>query len=64
MSEAEILEQLQLLRDREIEEIHIEKDDFLTFRAILVKQKDFKQFRGIAKHGGNIDYRYLDSPRS
>ena len=54
MSETEILEQLQSLRKREIEEIHIQKEDFLTFRSVLVKQDDFKQFRGIAKQGGNI----------
>lgn len=64
MSEKEILEQLQLLRTREIEEIMVMKEDFLAFRSVLVKQDDFKQFRGIAKQGGNILFHYLDTPRS
>ncbi|MCA1062154.1 hypothetical protein QTG56_19295 [Rossellomorea sp. AcN35-11] len=64
MSEAEILEKLQLLRTKEIEEIRVMKEDFLVFRSVLVKQEDFKQFRGVAEHGGNILYHYLDSPRS
>ncbi|WP_201715187.1 hypothetical protein [Rossellomorea arthrocnemi] len=64
MSETEILEQLQLLRTKEIEEIKVMKDDFLAFRSVLVKQDDFKQFRGIAKQGGNIHFQYLDIPRS
>ncbi|MCA1059387.1 hypothetical protein LCL96_10580 [Rossellomorea aquimaris] len=64
MSEAEILEQLQLLRTREIEEITVMKENFLAFRSILVKQDDFKQFRGIAQQGGNIQFQYLETPRS
>ncbi|MGD6958069.1 hypothetical protein ACQCWA_09625 [Rossellomorea aquimaris] len=64
MSETEILEQLQLLRTREVVEISVMKEDFLIFRSVLVKQEDFKQFRGVAQHGGNIIYHYLDTPRS
>ncbi|CAN7452645.1 hypothetical protein [Rossellomorea sp. LjRoot5] len=64
MSESEILEQLQSLRTREVEEIMVLKEDFLAFRSVLVKQDDFKQFRGIAKQGGNILFQYLDTPRS
>ncbi len=64
MSEAEILEQLQLLRTREIGEVRVMKEDFLTFRSVLVTQDDFKQFRGIAQQGGNILFHYLDTPRS
>ncbi|PFA69370.1 hypothetical protein CN378_04085 [Bacillus sp. AFS015802] len=64
MSESEILEQLQLLRTKEVEEIRVLKEDFLAFRSVLVKQDDFKQFRGIAQQGGNVLFRYLDTPRS
>ncbi|MGM0863770.1 MAG: hypothetical protein ACQEWF_03685 [Bacillota bacterium] len=64
MSETEILEQLQFLRTREVVEISVMKEDFLTFRSVLVKQEDFKQFRGVAQHGGIIIYHYLDTPRS
>ncbi|MBN8191672.1 hypothetical protein JI667_05855 [Bacillus sp. NTK074B] len=64
MSEREILEQLRLLRTREIDEISVLKEDFLAFRAILVKQEDFKHFRGIARQGGDILFHYLDTQRS
>lgn len=50
--------QLERLRKREIEQVYIEKDDFLSFREVLVRQQDFKQFRGIAKHGGHIVFEY------
>ncbi|BCB03138.1 hypothetical protein [Bacillus sp. KH172YL63] len=64
MNEHEILEQLQSLRTREVGEIKVMKNDFLAFRSVLVKQEDFKQFRGIAQQGGNILFQYLDTPRS
>ena len=64
MKESDVLEQLSLLRNKEVNEIRVEKEEFLSFRSILVAQKDFKQFSGIAQHGGSICYRYLDTPRS
>ncbi|WP_175988611.1 hypothetical protein [Bacillus sp. Marseille-Q1617] len=64
MMESDILQLMDSLRNKETEEIRIEKEDFLSFRAVLVKQTDFKHFRGIAEHGGNIRYQYLDTPRS
>jgi hypothetical protein len=64
MAESEFIQLINALRNKEIEEIQVEKDDFLTFRAVLVKQPDFRHFRGIAEHGGNIRYQYLDTPRS
>jgi hypothetical protein len=64
MLESEVLQLIDALRNKEVEEIRVEKDDFLSFRAILVKQPDFKHFRGIAEHGGNIRYQYLETPRS
>ncbi|XXM73315.1 abortive phage infection protein [Lysinibacillus sphaericus] len=62
--ESEIVKMLDALRNKEVEEISVEKEDFLTFRAVLVKQPDFKQFRGIAGHGGHVRYQYMDAPRS
>jgi hypothetical protein len=62
--ESEIQKMLDALRNKEVEEISVEKGDFLSFRAVLVKQPDFKHFRGIAGHSGHVRYQYLDSPRS
>ncbi|MEK3887151.1 hypothetical protein [Bacillus sp. FSL K6-3431] len=56
----EIIDQL---RSKEIGHIEIKKEDFLTFRQVLVEQEDYKYFHGIARQGGNIFYEYLDSPR-
>jgi hypothetical protein len=64
MVESEALQLIDALRNKEVEEIQVEKDDFLSFRAVLVKQQDFKHFRGIAEHGGHIRYQYLEIPRS
>lgn len=55
---------ITFLRNGELKRIRIQKEDFLTFRAALIKQPDFKQFRGIAQHGGHIDYEYTEMPRS
>ncbi|MCA1056641.1 hypothetical protein LCM10_16785 [Rossellomorea aquimaris] len=64
MEEKDILQMIESLRNNEVEEIRVGKDDFLSFRSVLVKQSDFKHFRGIAEHGGNIRYRYLETARS
>ncbi|MEH7204067.1 hypothetical protein V7130_16315, partial [Bacillus safensis] len=31
---------------------------------VLVNQDDFKHFRGIAKHGGDVIFEYLTEARS
>lgn len=62
--ESEIIKMLEALRNKEVEEISVKKEDFLSFRAVLVKQPDFKHFRGIAAHGGHVRYQYLENPRS
>ncbi|WP_205174245.1 hypothetical protein [Bacillus pakistanensis] len=59
-----IVSLLEGLRKRETEEITIAKEDFLDFRSVLVKEPDFKHFRGIAQHGGSVIYRFLNEPRS
>jgi hypothetical protein len=64
MVESEVVKLIDALRNKELEEIQVKKDDCLSFRAVLVKQQDFKHFRGIAEHRGNIRYQYLDTPRS
>ncbi len=55
---------IEKLRKGEIQEFLIKKEDFLTFREVLVSQEDFKHFKGIAQHGGNVIYQYLQIPRS
>ncbi len=52
------------LKDGEIKEFRVSKDDFLEFRKTLVQREDFKHFRGIAQRGGDVIYRYLETPRS
>ncbi len=55
---------LESLQNREVEEIFVAKQDFMIFREVIVKRKDFKQFRGIAQRGGDVVYQYMDEPRS
>ncbi|GGE70586.1 hypothetical protein [Priestia taiwanensis] len=55
---------LNKLQNRELHEYRVKKDEFLTFRQVLIKREDFKHFRGIAKRGGDFVYTYLDEPRS
>jgi hypothetical protein len=64
MDEQKAAELLQQLRSKEVRELHVSKEEFLAFRQVLVKQVDFKHFRGIAEHGGNTLYQYVDEPRS
>jgi len=64
MNQDQIHSILQDLSNRNVEEVLIKKEDFLIFRAELVKREDFKHFRGIAQHGGDVIYTYLDEPRS
>ncbi|MCR3889153.1 hypothetical protein NRF16_10050, partial [Bacillus paralicheniformis] len=54
MTEQNAIDQIEQLRSGSIHELHVKKEDFLSFRAILTKQEDFKHFRGIAQHGGDI----------
>ena len=55
---------LDQLRNKEIDRIEIEKEEFLEFREVLIKDPQFKHFRGEAKQGGNIVYTFLDVPRT
>ncbi|NNU82370.1 abortive phage infection protein [Geobacillus sp. BMUD] len=62
MDEALAAKQIEELRNGTISELLVKKEDFPIFRAVLVKQPDFKQFRGIAQRGGHVIYHYLESP--
>lgn len=55
---------LEQLKEGKIQQIEIQKEEFLAFRSILTSHKNFKNFRGEAKQGGNIVYTYLSEPRS
>ncbi|TYR79829.1 hypothetical protein FZC66_11825 [Priestia megaterium] len=64
MDEQTATKMLDGLRDGQVEEIVINKEDFLTFRPFLVNRDDFKYFHGTAGRGGHFTYRYLEKPRS
>ncbi|WP_416825566.1 hypothetical protein [Ectobacillus polymachus] len=55
---------LQSLRTGEIAEYVVEKEDFYSFRSVLVKQSDFKRFRGIAQRNAIVVYTYMEKERS
>ncbi|MFK9092225.1 hypothetical protein [Bacillus salipaludis] len=64
MQEEMMNEILNRLMTGEISEYYVKKDDFMDFRMVLVKRKDFKHFRGIGQRGGDVLYQYLKEPRS
>lgn len=64
MEEQFVNEILNKLRDKELHEYRVTNDQFLAFRKVLVAREDFKHFRGIAQHRGEVIYTYLDEPRS
>ncbi|MBM7647318.1 hypothetical protein JOC78_000239 [Bacillus ectoiniformans] len=64
MSSENIVQQMEQLKNGEIKECFVSKENFLEFRKVLVKREDFKHFRGIAQRGGNVIYTYLEEPRS
>ena len=55
---------LEQLKEGKIQQVEITKEEFLDFRSILTSHKNFKNYRGEAKQGGNIIYTYLSEPRS
>ena len=60
----EITEMIEQLRTGAINELRVQKEHFLDFRAVLSKQDDFKHFRGLAQQGGDVIFQYLEQPRS
>lgn len=55
---------LDQLRNGEVKSIEIEKNNYLAFREVLVRDPQFKHFRGEAKQGGNIVFTFLNIPRT
>lgn len=64
MTSEEVNEILNQLKSGELSECHVTKEDFLSFRQVLVKREDFKHFRGIAQRGGEVVYQYIETARS
>lgn len=64
MEQNDMLNSIEQLKNGEITQILIHKVDFLTFRQIIVNRDDFKHFRGIAGHGGDVIYTYMKEARS
>ncbi|MFE8703555.1 hypothetical protein ACFYKX_23605 [Cytobacillus sp. FJAT-54145] len=64
MNEELVIELLEKLRNGTISEYHVNKEEFLVVREVIVKREDFKHFRGIAQRGGGVIYQYLENPRS
>lgn len=55
---------LDQLRHQEVESVTISKGEYLQFREQLVKDEQFKHFRGEAKQGGDVVYTFLETPRT
>ncbi|WP_050181602.1 hypothetical protein [Domibacillus robiginosus] len=64
MTVEEAAEYLESLRNGTTARVFVERNDFLSFRQVLIQQADFKHFRGTAKHGGHTEYEYMKTPRS
>jgi len=64
MTEEMITEILDRLMTGELSEYYVTNDQFMEFRQVLVKRKDFKHFRGIGQRGGDVLYQYLKEARS
>jgi len=64
MKEDFVIEILDKLMTGELSEYYVSNEDFMEFRKVLVKRKDFKHFRGVGQRGGDVLYQYLNEPRS
>lgn len=57
-------EKQNMLQKGDIQSLEVSKNDFLAFREVLIKRKDFKHFSGNALQGGGVIYTYLSTERS
>lgn len=55
---------LDQLRNGEIQSALVKKDEFLQFREHLIKDEQFKNFRGEAKQGGDVIYTFSVNSRA
>ncbi|WP_100332002.1 hypothetical protein [Bacillus xiapuensis] len=54
---------LEDLKNGNIQECLVSKDQFMVFRDVLVKREDFKHFKGVARRGGTVCYSYMQEAR-
>ncbi|WP_028399349.1 hypothetical protein [Ectobacillus panaciterrae] len=64
MDSALVNEILDKLKNGDLHEYTVTKEVFYQFREVLVQRPDFRHFRGIAAHGGQVVYTYMEVPRS
>lgn len=64
MNEELATEILDKLKSGELPHYLVTKEEFMEFRKVLVERHDFKHFRGIAKHKGEVVYQYIQEARS
>lgn len=50
---------IEKLRNGEIEQFEVTKEEFPQFREVLMRQKDKAQIRGEAKKGGGVVYTHV-----
>ncbi|RQW22482.1 hypothetical protein EH196_01335 [Bacillus sp. C1-1] len=58
MDQHEAKQIIEQLRSGEIKEVVVTKEQFTSFREVLVEQEDKKDFRGNAQHRGAVIYTY------
>lgn len=49
---------IEKLRNGELEQFVVRKEEFLLFREVLMKQEDKENIQGEAKKGGEVVYSY------
>lgn len=59
LNKEDVEEIFEKLRNGEIEQYEVTKEEFLEFREVLMKQKDKEQIRGEAKKGGGVVYTHV-----
>ncbi|EKN71202.1 hypothetical protein BAZO_00245 [Schinkia azotoformans LMG 9581] len=60
LNKEEIEEIIEKLRNGEIKQYEVTKEEFMEFREVLIKQKDKEQIRGEAKKGGGVVYTHVN----
>ncbi|WP_223700546.1 hypothetical protein [Sutcliffiella deserti] len=64
MNEELAAEILNKLKSGDLTQYKVTKEEFMAFRKVLVNREDFKHFRGIARHNGEVIYHYMQEARS
>ena len=60
MSKEEIEAIIEKIRNGEIKQNEVTKDEFPEFREVLINQKDKEKIRGEAKKGGGVIYTHVN----